>query len=189
MDKEKIKKAVVMILEAIGEDPTRDGLKRTPERVAEMYTEIFSGLKKNPEDFLETTHKLKHDEMVLVKGIPIYSMCEHHLLPFFGKAHVAYIPQGERIIGFSKLARVVDLLAKQPQVQENLTTQFADILMKKLKPQGVGVVIEARHLCMEMRGIKKIGTNTITSAVRGNFRSDKKTRAEFFSLIKDGFSS
>ena len=183
MDKKKIEKAVKMILEAIGEDPRRKDLIGTPGRVAEMYEEIFSGIKMEPEKQLEIFLSRKHHEIVLLKDIPLYSVCEHHLIPFVGKAHVAYIPKG-RVTGLSKLARVVDILAKRPQVQERLTTEIADILMKKLKPLGVLVVIEADHLCMSMRGIKKPGILTVTSAVRGIFKENQKTRAEALSLIK-----
>ena len=183
MDKKKIEKAVKAILEAIGEDPKRKDLLGTPRRVAEMYEEIFSGIKMDPEKQLEVFLDRKHHEIVLLKDIPLYSICEHHLIPFVGKAHVAYIPKG-RVTGLSKLARVIDILAKRPQVQERLTTEIADILMKKLKPLGVLVIIEAEHLCMSMRGIKKPGILTITSAVRGIFKENQKTRTEALSLIK-----
>ena len=185
MDKKKIEKAVKMILEAIGENPKRKSLLGTPRRVAEMYEEIFSGIKMNPEKELEVIFEKEHHEIVLLKNIPLYSMCEHHLIPFIGKAHVAYIPKGNRVTGLSKLARVVDILAKRPQIQEGLTTDVADILMKRLKPLGVLVVIEAEHLCISMRGIKKPGILTVTSAVRGVFKENQKTRAEALSLIKD----
>ena len=183
MDKKKIEKAVKMILEAIGEDPNREDLLHTPKRVAEMYEEIFSGIKVDPEKQLEVFFDKEHHEIVLLRDIPLYSICEHHLTPFMGKAHVAYIPKG-RVTGLSKLVRVVDIFAKRPQVQEKLTTEIADILMKKLKPLGVLVVIEAEHLCMSMRGIKKPGILTITSAVRGIFKENQKTRAEALSLIR-----
>jgi len=186
MDKEKIKKAVRMILEEIDPDPSRADIQRTPERVADMFEEIFAGTFMNPEDELKVMFTEQHDEIVLVKDIPIYSMCEHHLLPFFGKAHVGYIPKNNRITGLSKLARVVDAYAKRPQLQERLTTSIADLLMKKLKPYGVIVVIEAEHLCMVMRGIKKPGSYTVTSAVRGIFKENDKTRAEALSLIMNG---
>jgi len=186
MDKEKIKKAVRMILEEIDPDPSRADIQRTPERVADMFEEIFAGTFMNPEDELKVMFTEQHDEIVLVKDIPIYSMCEHHLLPFFGKAHVGYIPKNNRITGLSKLARVVDAYAKRPQLQERLTTSIADLLMKKLKPYGVIVVIEAEHLCMVMRGIKKPGSYTVTSAVRGIFKENDKTRAEALSLIMTG---
>ncbi len=184
MDKEKIETAVKMILEAIGEDIEREGLKGTPKRVADMYEEIFAGMKKDPADELSVFFSEEHDEMVLVKDIPIYSMCEHHLLPFIGKAHIAYIPGNGKVTGLSKLARVVDLASKKPQLQERLTSTVADILMEKLEAQGVLVVIEAEHLCMIMRGIKKSGSKTITSAVRGIFRKNIATREEAFSLIR-----
>ena len=183
MDKFKIQKAVRMILEAIGEDADREDLKKTPERVSQMYEEIFSGISKDPSRELEVFLTEKHDEIVLLKDIPLYSICEHHLLPFFGKAHIAYIPKNKRVTGLSKIARVVEILSKRLQVQERLTTEIADILMKKLKPMGVMVVIEAEHLCMSMRGVKKPGVLTITSAVRGVFKENPKTRTETLSLI------
>jgi len=184
MDEKKIAKAVKMILEAVGDNPQRPDLLATPQRVASMYAEVLEGIKKDPAQELEVLLSENHDEIVLLKDIPIYSICEHHLLPFIGKAHVAYIPQGRRVTGLSKLARVVDLFAKRLQVQERLTTQIADLIMKKLRPRGVMVVIEAEHLCMSMRGVKKPGTTTVTSAVRGVFRTNEKTRAETLSLIK-----
>jgi len=183
MEKEKIEQAIRMTLEAIGDDPNREGLKGTPARVAEMYEEIFGGIKQDPKKELEVIFDHEHDEIVLLKGIPLYSVCEHHLVPFIGRAHVAYIPDENRVTGLSKLARVVDILAKRPQVQERLTTQIADIVMEKLKPKGVLVVLEAEHLCMSMRGVKKPGILTVTSAVRGIFRDNEKTRAEALSLI------
>ncbi len=186
MDKEKIKKAVRMILEEVDPDPKRPDIQRTPERVADMFEEIFAGSFKNPEEELKVIFTEHHDEIVLVKDIPIYSMCEHHLLPFFGKAHVGYIPKDNRITGLSKLARVVDAYAKRPQLQERLTTQIADLIMRKLKPYGVIVVIEAEHLCMVMRGVRKPGSYTVTSAVRGIFKENEKTRAEALSLIMTG---
>jgi len=173
-----------MILEAAGDNPQRPDLLATPQRVASMYAEILEGIKKDPAQELEVLLSENHDEIVLLKDIPIYSICEHHLLPFIGKAHVAYIPQGNRVTGLSKLARVVDLFAKRLQVQERLTTQIADLIMKKLRPRGVMVVIEAQHLCMSMRGVKNPGTTAVTSAVRGVFRTNEKTRAETLSLIK-----
>jgi GTP cyclohydrolase I len=184
MDKRKIRKSVKMFLEAIGEDPHRPDLEGTPDRIASMCDEIFLGLNKNAEEELEVIFTKEHDEIVLVKDIPFYSVCEHHLLPFFGKAHVAYIPANDRITGLSKLARVVDILSKKPQVQERITTEVAEIIMKKLKPKGVMVVLQAEHLCMSMRGIKKAGALTVTSAVRGVFRENEKTRSEALSLIK-----
>lgn len=173
-----------MVLEAVGDDPRRADLLGTPERVADMYEEIFSGIKQDPGKELEILLSEGHDEIVLLKDIPLYSICEHHLLPFIGKAHVAYVPQGKRVTGLSKLARVVDVLAKRLQVQERLTTQIADVIMKKLRPKGVMVVVEAEHLCMSMRGVKKPGVITVTSAVRGIFRTNPKTRAETLALIK-----
>lgn len=183
MDKKRIEKAIREILEAIGEDPKRKDLEGTPQRVAEMYEEIFSGISEDPKKELEVILDQKHDEIILLKGIPIYSICEHHLTPFIGKAHLAYIPRGGRVTGLSKLARVVDILSKRLQVQERLTTQIAEIIMSKLKPQGCMVVIEAEHLCMSFRGVKKPGTLTVTSAVRGIFKENEKTRAETLALI------
>lgn len=183
MDRKKIEKAIKDILEAIGEDPNRKDLLATPQRVAEMYEEIFSGIQQDPAKELEVVLDQKHNEIVLLKGIPLQSICEHHLLPFIGKAHIAYIPKGGRVTGLSKLARVLDILSKRPQVQERLTTQIAEIIMSKLKPQGCMVVIEAEHLCMSMRGVKKAGTLTVTSAVRGVFKDNEKTRSETLALI------
>lgn len=186
VDLERISAAVVEILEAIGEDPQRDGLLRTPERVAKMYAEVFAGLQEDPEHHLEVQFEAEHDEMVMVRDIAFYSMCEHHLLPFVGKAHVAYVP-GEtgKITGLSKLARLVEAYARRPQVQERLTSQVADKLMEVLDPRGALVVIEAEHHCMSMRGVQKPGSLTITSAVRGIFLSDA-TRAEALQLIGMG---
>jgi len=184
MDKKKIAKAVREILEAIGEDPKRRDIIDTPRRVADMYEEIFSGINKDPAKELEVILDQKHDEIILLKSIPLYSVCEHHLLPFVGKAHVAYIPRQGRVTGLSKLARVVDVLSKRPQVQERLTSQIAEIIMSKLKPQGCMVVIEAEHMCMSFRGVKKPGTLTVTSAVRGIFKKNEKTRAETLALIR-----
>ncbi len=185
MDLEKIEAGVRLVLEGIGEDLTREGLADTPARVARMYLDIFQGLEQNPGDLLEVLFTEKHEEMVLVKDIPIYSMCEHHLVPFYGMAHVAYIPANQRITGLSKLVRVVEGFSKRPQLQERLTGQIADTIMEILRPQGVLVVIEAEHMCMTMRGVKKPGSKTLTSAVRGVFRSSAATRAEAFALIKD----
>jgi GTP cyclohydrolase I len=184
MDKKKIEKAIRDILEAIGEDPKRKDLAQTPRRVAEMYEEIFSGINQNPEKELEVILDQKHEEIILLKNIPFQSLCEHHLMPFIGRAHIAYIPKQGRVTGLSKLARVLDTLSKRPQVQERLTTQIAEIIMRKLKPQGCMVVIEADHLCMSFRGVKKPGTLTVTSAVRGIFKENEKTRAETLALIK-----
>lgn len=183
MDREKIKKAVVELLKSIGENPNKPELAKTPERAAEMLENALSGNKRSPKDSLQVTRSLEHDEMVIVKNIPFYSVCEHHLLPFFGKCHLAYIPQGNRIVGISKLAEVVDIVSKRLQVQERLTTEIANAIMQHLRPKGVGVVVEARHLCMEMQG-KQPGTEIVTSAVRGLFRKDIKTREEFLKLIK-----
>jgi GTP cyclohydrolase I len=184
VDKGRIEKAVREILEAIGEDPDRDGLQRTPVRIAEMYDEIFSGLHTDPSEHLTVTFEADHDEMVMVRDIAVTSLCEHHLVPFAGRAHVAYIPGNDgRITGLSKIARLVDGFAKRPQVQERLTTQIADALVQVLQPTGVFVVIEAEHMCMSMRGVKKPGSLTITSAVRGLFKSNPATRAEAMSLI------
>ena len=185
MDREKIIEGVRLILEGVGEDPAREGLLETPRRVAEMYEEIFAGLTQDAEKHLSVTFDEGHQEMVLVRDIPLYSVCEHHLLPFVGRAHVAYIPGADgRICGLSKLARVVDVFAKRPQVQERLTSQIAETILEYLEPQGVIVVIEAEHLCMSMRGVQKPGAITTTSAVRGIFKSDARTRAEAMSLIK-----
>ena len=183
IDQAKIAQAVRMILEAIGEDPDRDGLKDTPARVAAMYADIFRGLHEDIGKPLEVVFAEEHDEMILVRDIGFYSMCEHHLLPFFGKAHIAYIPEVGKVTGLSKLARVVELAARRPQMQERLTTQIAEALMERLTPKGVAVVIEAEHLCMSMRGIQKPGHKTITSAMRGVFRTDEKSRLEALSLI------
>jgi GTP cyclohydrolase I len=184
LDEQKIELAVKMIIEAIGEDPEREGLKETPARVARMYAEIFRGLHEDPEVHLEKIFSEDHNEMVIVKDIPLYSMCEHHLLPFYGKAHVAYIPRKGKVTGLSKLARVVDGYARRPQLQERLTSQIADSIMNCLKAYGVLVVIEAEHMCMTFRGVNKPGSKTITSAVRGGFQKNEATRAEAFSLIK-----
>lgn len=180
---EKLEQAVRMILEAIGEDPEREGLIDTPKRVAKFYEEAFSGLHDDPGKHLQVIFDEKHEEMVIVKDIPIYSMCEHHLLPFFGKAHVAYIPRNGKVTGLSKLARVIDGYARRPQLQERLTTQVADTIKDSLDARGVLVVIEAEHMCMTLRGIKKPGSKTVTSAVRGMFQKNAATRAEAFSLI------
>ena len=182
VDIERAAAAVREILIAIGEDPDRDGLKETPERVARAYQEMFSGIESDPAEVLSKTFEIEHDEMVLVRDIEVWSTCEHHLLPFTGVAHVAYIPAKGRITGLSKLARLVDAFAKRPQVQERLTTQVADALVEHLNPQGVMVVIECEHLCMTMRGVRKPGAKTVTSAVRGVMNSPA-TRAEAMSLI------
>ena len=171
------------ILEAIGDNPRRKDLLETPRRVADMYEEIFSGIKQDPEKELEVILEQKHHEIVLLRGIPFYSICEHHLLPFTGKVHIAYIPKNGRVTGLSKLGRVVDILSRRLQVQERLTTQIAEIIMAKLNPLGVMVVIEAEHLCMSMRGVKKPGVMTVTSAVRGIFKENQKTRSEALALM------
>lgn len=179
VDLERIEAAVREILIAIGEDPERDGLQKTPARVAKMYAEIFAGLRESADHHLQVTFEADHDEMVMVRDIPMYSACEHHLVPFVGKAHVAYIPGNDgRITGLSKLARLVDAYAKRPQVQERLTSQIADEIERTLQPKGVLVVIEAEHMCMSMRGVRKPGSSTVTSAVRGLFRDNVATRAE-----------
>ncbi|HHX64407.1 MAG TPA: GTP cyclohydrolase I FolE [Chloroflexi bacterium] len=182
IDTERIKNAVREILLAIGEDPQREGLLRTPERVAAMYKEIFSDIGRDPADILAVGFEEDHQEMVILRNIPFYSMCEHHLLPFHGRAHVGYIPSG-RVVGISKIARVVETYARRPQLQERLTSQIADAIMEHVKPWGVGIVIEAEHLCMTMRGIRKPGSVVVTSASRGIFRTRTETRAEFMSLI------
>lgn len=184
MDRGKIEQGVRLMLEGIGEDPDRDGLRETPARVARMYEEVFAGLQADPHPLFETLFDEGHQEMVLVKDIPFYSMCEHHLVPFFGRAHVAYIPGPDgHICGLSKLARLVDVYAKRPQVQERLTSQIADSLVGEVHPVGALVVIEAEHMCMTMRGVKKPGSSTTTSALRGLFESSHATRDEALSLI------
>ena len=184
MDKEKIENAVKEILIAVGEDPNREGLLETPKRVANMYEEIFAGLTEDPKQHIKLFDEQSNDEMVIVKDIPFYSMCEHHLLPFFGKAHIAYIPSDNKIIGLSKLARIVDNFAKKPQLQERLTSDVADFLNENLQPKGVAVIMEAEHMCMTMRGARAAGAKTQTSALRGIMRSDAKSRAEVLSLLK-----
>jgi GTP cyclohydrolase I len=185
VDLEKIESGVRLILEGIGEDPDRPGLRGTPRRVALMYEEICAGLHNDARELLHVIPAETHDEMVIVKNIPLQSICEHHLLPFTGVAHIAYIPKQGRIVGLSKLARVADLMAKKPQLQERLTTEIADLLYEELQATGVMVVIEAEHMCMEMRGIKKPGSKTITSALRGGFLKDPRTRAEAMALIQN----
>jgi GTP cyclohydrolase I len=187
MDKVRIEEAVREILSAIGEDPDREGLKGTPGRIARMYEEIFSGLEEDPGKHLEVFFQEDaHEELVLVRDISFYSMCEHHFVPFFGKAHVAYIPRKGKLTGLSKLARVVDTIARRPQLQERITSGIADTIMAHLNPYGVIVVVEAEHMCMTMRGIKKPGSMTVTSAVRGTFKTDAKSRAEAMTLISLG---
>ena len=183
-DADIIERAIADVLKAIGEDPNREGLQATPRRVANMYAELFSGIGRDPKDEIDVVFELGHDEMIMVRDIPLASNCEHHLVPFIGKAHVAYIPNERgQITGLSKLARVVDVAARRPQVQERLTTQIADAIEQALEPRGVLVVIEAEHLCMTMRGVRKPGSETVTSAVRGIFRENDATRAEAMSLI------
>lgn len=184
VDLDKIEQGVRLILEGIGEDADRPGIADTPARVARMYAEICEGLHLDPAEFLKVVPDETHDEMIVVKNIPLYSICEHHLVPFHGVAHIAYIPDEGRILGLSKLARIVDRISRRPQIQERLTTQVAELLDEGLQPKGVMVMIEAEHLCMSMRGIKKPGTTTVTSAVRGNFRRDPRTRAEAMAIIE-----
>ena len=184
MDLDKIERGVRLVLEGMGEDPEREGLAGTPRRVARMCEEIFAGINEDPREFLAKVYKTKHDEMVMIKNIPLYSVCEHHLLPFLGKAHVAYIPRDGVIVGLSKLVRVLQSLSRRLQVQENLTSQFADIIMEGLNPLGVLVVVEAEHLCMSMRGVSEAGTTATTSAVRGAFQSRERTRLEAMELLK-----
>jgi GTP cyclohydrolase I len=183
MDRKKIEEGVRLILDGVGEDAGRPGLLDTPRRVADLYAEIFSGINLDPMEHLVPVEGESHDEMVLIKEIPLYSVCEHHLLPFAGIAHVAYIPDGGRIVGLSKIVRVLETYASRPQVQERLTTQVAESIMEGLSPKGVMVVIEAEHLCMSMRGVRKPNSTTVTSAVRGSFRRDERTRSEMLSLI------
>jgi GTP cyclohydrolase IA len=185
VDHERIRKAVREILAAVGEDPNREGLLDTPDRVARMYAELFSGLHTDPAVHLEKTFTQKHDEMVVVKDIEFASMCEHHLLPFMGKAHIAYLPNGQ-IVGLSKLARVVEAVARRPQVQERMTEAVADLIMKHLRPRGVAVVVEAAHTCMTIRGVRKPGSETITSSMRGGFLDNPATRAELMALLFGG---
>lgn len=183
MDEEKIKKAVRMILEAIGENPDREGLKKTPLRVAKLYEEVLSGISKDPASEIKVLKGENFDEIILVKDIPLYSMCEHHILPFHGKVHLAYIPENNRIAGISKLLKVVEILSHRLQIQERLTSQIADIINNSIKPKGVAVIIEAEHLCVSMRGVKKSGAFIKTSVMRGIFRENEKARAEVLSLI------
>ncbi|MFC4078097.1 GTP cyclohydrolase I FolE [Salinithrix halophila] len=185
----KIQEAVRMILEAVGEDPDREGLLDTPARVARMYEEVFSGLREDPKEHFATIFSEDHEELVLVKDIPFFSMCEHHLVPFYGWAHVGYIPKSGRVTGLSKLARAVDAIARRPQLQERITYTLADSIVEKLDPHGVIIVVEASHMCMTMRGVKKPGAKTVTSAVRGTFEKDPAARAEALSLIGIGSRS
>jgi GTP cyclohydrolase I len=185
IDESGIKTAVASIIKAIGENPAREGLKDTPSRVAEMYAELFAGLSMEPKQELTVGFEEGHREMVILRDIPFYSMCEHHLLPFYGTVHVGYLPNASgRVVGGSKLARVVEIFAKRPQIQERMTTQIADAIVEGLKPDGVGVIVQAEHLCMIMRGIKKPGSAIVTSALRGTFRHKTATRAEFFALLQ-----
>ncbi|MDD4889568.1 MAG: GTP cyclohydrolase I FolE [Phycisphaerae bacterium] len=183
MDLSRIAAAVRVILEAVGENPDREGLRNTPMRVAKMYCELFGGLHENPDVVLgDAVFTVKYDEMVILRDVPFFSMCEHHLLPFTGKAHIAYLPR-DKVVGVSKLARVVELFARRPQIQEQLTSQVADLLMEKLDPKGVAVVLEAAHTCMTIRGVKKPGSIMVTSALRGLFKTDHATRAEIMNLL------
>ena len=185
MDQERIQKAVYELLQAVGEDPERSGLKETPARVARMYAEIFSGLEEDPKQYLKIFEEdPHHNELVLVRDIPLYSVCEHHLLPFIGKAHIAYIPRHGKIIGLSKFSRIVNCFARRPQVQERLTAQIADFLFENLEPQGVAVVIEAEHLCMTMRGVKKPGTKTVTVVTRGVFDENERLQNNFYRMLE-----
>jgi GTP cyclohydrolase I len=183
MDNKKIEKGVRLIIEGIGENPERPGLKHTPSRMAEMFGEIFSGISTDTAELLKPMPGESHDEMVMIRELPFYSVCEHHLLPFFGKAHIAYIPGAGKIVGISALAKALEVFAKRPQVQERLTAQFIDLIVEHLKPKGAMVVIEAEHLCMSMRGVKKPGARVVTSAVRGNFRNKESTRMEMLELL------
>ncbi len=182
VDMERLEAAVLEMLQAIGEDPGREGLLETPRRISEMYAEIFDGLHIDPREYLKVGFEVAHDEMVLLRDIPFYSMCEHHFLPFHGLAHVGYLPEG-RVVGISKLARVVEGYARRPQIQEQLTSQVAEAIMETLEPDGVAVVIEAEHLCMTMRGAKKPGSRMVTSAMRGMFKRSSVTRSEFLALV------
>ena len=183
IDKDRVQAAVRELLSAIGEDPDREGLADTPRRIADAYAEIFGGLGQDPIDLLRVGFEEGHNEMVILRDIPFFSMCEHHLLPFHGSAHVAYVPRG-RVVGVSKIARLVDLAARRPQLQERLTAQVADWLMEAIEPEGAAVAVEAEHLCMTMRGIKKPGSTMVTSAMRGTFQSQSDTRSEFLALVR-----
>lgn len=184
VDHAKIEEAVRMIIDAIGEDPDREGLADTPKRVARMYEEVFQGINQDPNEYFATIFGEDHEELVLVKDIPFYSMCEHHLIPFYGVVHVGYIPRGGKVTGLSKLARAVEAVSKRPQLQERVTSTIADSIVETLTPHGVIVVVEAEHMCMTMRGVKKPGAKTVTSAVRGVFAKDAASRAEVLGLIK-----
>jgi len=183
VDQRKVEEAVLSIIEAIGEDPKRQGLVGTPSRIAEMYAELFMGIDLDPKEELTVSFEEGHHEMVILRDIPFYSLCEHHLLPFYGVVHIGYIPKGS-VVGASKLARVVEILSKRPQLQERLTTQIAETIVEALQPDGVAVVIQAEHMCMTIRGVKKPGSNIITSATRGLFRTKAATRSEFMSLVQ-----
>lgn len=182
LDEARIRAAVVEMLEAVGDDPAREGLRDTPRRIAEMYAEIFEGLAQDPAEYLKVGFEVAHDEMVILRNIPFYSMCEHHLLPFHGEAHVGYLPEG-RVVGISKLARVVEAYARRPQLQERLTSQVAETIIDALQADGVAVVVEAEHLCMTMRGVRKPGSRMVTSAMRGQFKRSSVTRSEFLALV------
>ncbi len=184
-NQEKVEQAVYQLLEALGENPEREGLLDTPKRVAKMYAEMFSGLNEDPKDQFTAVFSEVHDEVVLVKDIPFYSMCEHHLVPFYGKAHVAYLPSGDKVTGLSKLARAVEVAARRPQLQERLTDQVATALEEALNPRGVFVMVEAEHMCMTMRGIKKPGSKTITTVAKGLYKEDREERKEILSLMRD----
>lgn len=184
-NQEKVEQAVYQLLEALGENPEREGLLDTPKRVAKMYAEMFSGLNEDPKDQFTAVFSEVHDEVVLVKDIPFYSMCEHHLVPFYGKAHVAYLPSGDKVTGLSKLARAVEVAARRPQLQERLTDQVATALEEALNPRGVFVMVEAEHMCMTMRGIKKPGSRTITTVAKGLYKEDREERKEILSLMRD----
>ncbi len=183
IDKEKVEEAIRLLLEGIGEDVNREGLRETPRRIARMYEEIYGGMDEDPGEHLKKTFVVEHNQMVVEKDIVFYSTCEHHLLPFYGKAHVAYIPDG-KVVGLSKLARTVEVFARRPQLQEQLTAQIADALMEYLKPQGAMVMVEAEHMCMTMRGIKKPGSKTVTYAVRGAFAEQEKLQERFFQMVE-----
>ena len=185
MDMKAVEQAVASMLRAVGEDPAREGLATTPHRVARMYGELFAGLHEDPAEHLEVAFTQPYDDMVVLRDIPFYSTCEHHLVPFHGMAHVGYVPNG-RVTGISKLARVVETIAKRPQLQERLTSQIADVIMDTLEPDGVAVVVEAEHLCVSMRGIRKSGAKMVTSAVRGSFKLSAVTRSEFLALVRSG---
>lgn len=184
INRDQIEKAIRLIIEAVGEDPNREGLLETPERVAKMYEEVFSGINQDPKDFFDLMFSEKHEELVLVKDIPFFSMCEHHFVPFFGKAHIAYFPRNGKVTGLSRLARAIETVAKRPQLQERMTSIVADAIYEKLEPHGVMVIIEAEHMCMTMRGVKKPGSKTVTTAVRGTLIDDQYTRQEILTLIK-----